>query len=319
MPKFEVKKNLLLKDITAVFGAINLNDANEIGRTYRSPIKITVHDTWNQNATKYEGDIAVLTFGEDIPLMNFVQPVCIFAGSVCMTSGFIGGWKQSLNGTEKVPFNINLPIDLDRQCFANITKNVLDNDVFCAGHDDTQNICPSDGAGFFDLSESGFYFRGIASFGIKDQANCDVTKFAAVIETLNYDRWTEAVMMKDESSEPEKLHCKVYDYNIFPFYVDISRNFKSCKIYHQDIDVEGLTIANPKDKELGGFSIEDNKKVKYLPEHIADLYPELVIYEVQQCSIRTVNVKHLKGLTKLEVLNLWNNEIESIDRGSFKI
>ena len=321
MPKFENKTQLLPEDITAVFGAINLNDHNDIGRTSRSPIKITVHDTWNQNSTRYDGDIAILSFAEDeIPLTTFAQSVCICddKNQVDFSTDYIGGWKQSLNGSEKVPMKIQLPGDLDKHCFANIT-NVLHNEgVFCVGRDDTKDICPSDGAGFFKKIGSRFYFRGIVSFGIKDQANCDVTKFAVVTETSQYERWIDVVMMKEESSDPKKIHCKVYDGKIMDFYKNRPRSLRTCVIYYQDIDDEGFTIANVADKEMKVIFIAYNKKVKFLPESMAELYSELMIYHVRKCSIRTVNEKHFKGLGKLEDLSLWHNEIELIARNSFK-
>ena len=283
-------------------------------------MKITVHDKWIQNGLEYDGDIAILTFGEEIPLSTFVQPTCICGDDYLneLYEGYIGGWGQSLVKTKKVPIKVKHSIHRDQQCFANMPENVSPKNVFCVGRDDSKNICPGDGAGFFKKAGSRFYFRGIVSFGIKDQANCDVTKFAVVSDTLQYERWIDVVMMKEETSEPKKLHCTMFDGYLWHYYSNISRKLKSCMIFYQEVDSEGFTIASSRDKEMKALSIENNKKVKFLPENIADLYLELVAYHVQECSIHTVNDKHFKGLTKLEDLSLSNNEIELIARDSFK-
>ena len=95
-------------------------------------------------------------------------------------------------------------------------------------------------------------------------------------------------------------------------------DWPTCYIHDQEIDDEGFSIAGNSNSSIKGFTILNNKLVKFLPENIVESFPELFKYVVWNCSIKTVNGKHFKGLNKLQYLGLHNNEIESIDGDSFK-
>ena len=318
MPKNELEKKLLPDGITAVFGANSLNAPNVTSRTSKSPIKITVHDKWDQTDLEYDGDIAILTFGEEIPLSTFVQPtgICDIENLDDLSKHNIGSWLGTINGTEKNPMKIELPIT--RNCFAERSELIESSQVFCVGFNESNEICPSDGAGFFKQIGSRFCFRGIILFGIKDQGTCDVTKSTVVFDILQHERWIYVVKMKEESSESKKLHCTVTHFGYSNGNGEIARKLKFCIIDYQGVDPEGFTSAKTAYKEIEGLNLNHERSVKFIPENIAELFPELIVYDARCCSIHTLMEKDFKGLTKLEAIFLMDNEIELIDRDSFK-
>ena len=95
-------------------------------------------------------------------------------------------------------------------------------------------------------------------------------------------------------------------------------NLQVCFINYQKIDGEGFSIDGDSNHVVQAFYIKSNKEVEFLPENIDGSFPGLFLYEIWNCSIKTVNVKHFKGLKRLEALALAFNEIKSIDGDSFK-
>lgn len=92
----------------------------------------------------------------------------------------------------------------------------------------------------------------------------------------------------------------------------------ACHIRKQKIEAEGFTISDEFDEDVEYLEISNNKKVKFLPENVTESFPNLMEYEVRNCSIKSVHGKHLEGLFELERLQLWFNEIETIASDSFK-
>ena len=189
-----------------MFGAYNLKDSYEIGRTALSPQKVQVHDDWNPDLESHDADIAILTFQAGaITLSSYVQPICLWNGDTLpsQTEGHIGGWGQSENFEnfyEDIPTKLKVPIHTNEYCFS-VTKDLVDlgsNRTFCAGKGDGSGICTGDGGGGLSIKDgSHFYFRGIVSSGLFDEIGCDVSKFSIFTDVLQFKTWIDQIMTKD--------------------------------------------------------------------------------------------------------------------------
>ena len=320
---------LLARDLIALFGAHNLKDYYETGRTSLSPGKIQVHDDWNPNLETFDADIAILTFEAGaIMFSTYVQPICLWNDKTNPnhTEGHIGGWGQSEtleNTFEEIPTKLKIPIHANEFCFLT-TKDLVDlasNRTFCAGKGNGKGVCDGDSGGEVSIRVgSSLYFRGIVSSGLYDELGCDASKYSVFTDVLQFKPWIDEIISEgqiisddDEILLPKfvrpNLRCTITGHMIF---------FKTCKIYDQKIDGEGVFVDVDPNQLILAFHIRNNKEVKFLPENIAESFPLLTEYHVTNCSIRTVTGKHFKVLNNLWILSLEDNEIESIDGDSFK-
>ena len=170
---------------------------------------------------------------------------------------------------------------------------------------------------------STFYFRGIVSSGLRDQLSCDVKKFAIFTDVLKFKPWIDQIMGEDG----EILTRKVVQAHLRCRIRSVSSNYirgiklkvlKFCYIIDQKIEREGISVAGDPNLSVQAFDMRQNKKVKFLPGNIVESFPRLTTYQVYNCSIRTINGNHFKGLNKLECLGLDLNKIASIGIDSFK-
>lgn len=77
------------------------------------------------------------------------------------------------------------------------------------------------------------------------------------------------------------------------------------KIFTQDTTMEGLTFY-------------ENLKVEFLPLKVATSFPNLKGYSASKCSIKEIFKAHFRGLSKLQLLDLANNEIKKISSDTFE-
>ena len=323
---------MLSRDLVALFGAHDLTDHYEIGRMPLSPERIQVHRDWNPNIMKYDADIAIITFEAGaILLSSFVQPICLWNEKTdpTQTEGHIGGWGKSQNleeTFEEIPTKLKVPIHANEFCFLT-EKELVDlasNRTFCAGRGDGTGVCDGDSGGGVSIKVgSTFYFRGIVSSGLYDGTSCDVSKYSIFTDALKFKSWIDQILSQDGEILIPKvfrayLRCTIQSF-LWKYAAGVeSIALQTCNMNDQKIDDEGFTIAGDPNQSILGINIRDNKDVKFLPERIVKSFPALIIYQVWNCSIRTVNGDHFKGLNKLEHLGLARNEIESIDGDSFK-
>ena len=323
---------MLSRDLIALFGAHDLKDPYETGRTPLSPERIQVHRDWNPSIMKYDADIAIVTFEAGaIKFSTFVQPICLWNEKTdpTQTEAHVSGWGQSQNlekKFEEIPTKLKVPIHTNEFCFLT-EKDLVDlasNRTFCAGRGDGSGVCDGDSGGGVSIKVgSTFYFRGIVSSGLYDGISCDVSKFAIFTDVLKFKLWIDQIMSEDGEILIQKvvraiLRCTIESVTWTYITGGESKVLQTCNMHDQKIDDEGFSIAGDLNLSIQGFSIEDNKEVKFLPENIAESFPGLMVYQVFSCSIKTVNGDHFKGLNKLESLDLARNEIESIDGDSFK-
>jgi hypothetical protein len=82
------------------------------------------------------------------------------------------------------------------------------------------------------------------------------------------------------------------------------------KIIHGIIPVTGSGIFH--------LDISENLKTLFLPVGVADVFPNLEYYSAANCSIKEVSYLNFRGLSKLTVLELSDNFIETITKEMFK-
>ena len=320
--------NVLTRDLLALFGAHDLNNPFETFRTSLPPQKIRVHRDWNPNLESYDADIAIITLQAGaITFSSFVQPICLWNKKTdpTQTEGHISGWGQSENLEkfwEEIPTKLKVSIHTNEFCLLT-AKDLVDlasNRTFCAGRGDGTGICDGDSGGGLSIKVgSTFYFRGIVSSSLYDETGCDVTKFAIFTDVLKFKPWIDQIMRQDgEFRIQATLRCTVRPHVWYDSVEDKIEDLQTCLIFNQTIDGGRFSVAGDPNPSIQAFYILQNKEVKFLPEDIAKIFPELISCEVWDCSIRTVHEEHFKGLHKLKHLNLGRNEIESINGDSFK-
>ena len=244
---------------------------------------------------------------------SYVQPICLWneKNDPTQTEGHIGGWGQSQNL---------------ENFFEEITiVDLASNRTFCAGRGDGTGVCDGDsGGGVSIIDGSTFYFRGIVSSGLRNQISCDVTKFSIFTDVLKFRTWIDQIISEDgdilipKVVQRSNVRCTIISYSWKHLVEDSKKDLLTCRIYDQKIDHEGFSVAGYVNQNIQAIGILKNKEVKFLPENIGESSPGLIGFLVINCSIKTVNGKHCKGLNKLEVLILERNEIESIEGDSFK-
>ena len=151
-------------DVNAIFGAFNLSDHFEDGRIVLTPIVIKVHDDWNPSARRYDADIALLTFEDEVPVLKNIQPICLWDDESLpsQTEGYVSGWGKTQGRNKnhaEIPAKLKMPIHSNEQCFLNTSKlaELSSNRTFCAGNGDGRGVCNGDsGAALFIEVNSNF-------------------------------------------------------------------------------------------------------------------------------------------------------------------
>lgn len=106
-----------------------------------------------------------------------------------------------------------------------------------------------------------------------------------------------------------------FDEDLWDF---LDKDLRTCKVFDQAITDRDFTISSSRDESVEGFVVQDNPNVKFLPEKVAESFPQLVAYEVFNCSAEFVGENHFIFLNKLKVLKLSNNKIHTIEPYAFK-
>lgn len=72
------------------------------------------------------------------------------------------------------------------------------------------------------------------------------------------------------------------------------------------------------DNNLTAVYFQKNKDLKYLPQKVSELFPNLEVYDASHCAIAEIAKSNFEGLTSLELLWLGNNSIEVIREDVFE-
>lgn len=86
-------------------------------------------------------------------------------------------------------------------------------------------------------------------------------------------------------------------------------------------DIPVMTYKNYKlpyasDPSVLAINIDDKKYVVFLPNNLTITFPELILIQIYNCSVTSVE-NHFAGLSKLRSLNLAHNRIAYVSRSAF--
>lgn len=76
-------------------------------------------------------------------------------------------------------------------------------------------------------------------------------------------------------------------------------------------------ISSIKDVNVEGLIFSENKKILFLPENIAEKFPNLLLFFAAECSLTEVYKNNFRNLSKLDHLDLALNKIERISSDTF--
>lgn len=199
-------EKFLPRDILAVFGAHDLSNPYESGRTLQSPKKIFIHDDWNHLTESFDADISLLEFfSNKIHFDDYIQPICLWSSEdePTVTDGIVTGWGKSEDPTkvhENKPKVISAPIQTNEKCFLDGNSALADLSslrTFCAGLKNGSGVCSGDSGGglFIKISEV-YYLKGIVSSSLIKDDGCDVSKNAVYTNVLKFKDWIEKITEK---------------------------------------------------------------------------------------------------------------------------
>jgi hypothetical protein len=99
----------------------------------------------------------------------------------------------------------------------------------------------------------------------------------------------------------------------------IDKTLMSCRIMNQLINGPDFTVADFESQEtVEGFSINNNFQVKFIPKNLAQKLPNLIAFEIYNCSVESVEDHHFQGLSELISLFFVGCGISHNVNGSFK-
>lgn len=84
-----------------------------------------------------------------------------------------------------------------------------------------------------------------------------------------------------------------------------------------EVGDEEFTLSYSTDPTIAAFKIDDEKGVKFLPTNLSITLPDLIVFQVWNCSVTSVNGNHFKGLSKLKSLNLAHNKVQNVSSDAF--
>lgn len=195
-------KELLPRNILALFGAHDLSDSFETGRYALSPKEIFIHDKWNPRTTEYDSDLSLFQFEEQaIHFNSFVQPICLWdsGNEMTVTEGVVTGWGKSDDATkshENLPKLVQVPIQLNEDCFFDEGKllPLSSRKTFCAGLRNGSGVCQGDsGGGLFTRVDGVYHLRGIVSSSLIKDGGCDISKNAVYTNVLKFRDWIKDI------------------------------------------------------------------------------------------------------------------------------
>jgi Leucine rich repeat len=94
-------------------------------------------------------------------------------------------------------------------------------------------------------------------------------------------------------------------------------NITTCNMLQISINSTGAKISTY-NHFVKGLDFDHNTRIFYLPENVAETFPNLVGYYIYDCAINEISRQHFKGLHKLRELNISYNFIRKIPSDTFK-
>jgi hypothetical protein len=95
-------------------------------------------------------------------------------------------------------------------------------------------------------------------------------------------------------------------------------NLKCYMNNQTSIDGKGFNISSSRDENVKAMYMNGNKKIIFLPDSPADVFPDLEMYSALDCAIKEITRENFRGLMKLKVLQLAYNQIEIVPSDTFQ-
>ncbi|KAL7017641.1 hypothetical protein ACKWTF_010465 [Chironomus riparius] len=89
-------------------------------------------------------------------------------------------------------------------------------------------------------------------------------------------------------------------------------------LQNETIYAQDFMIFAKRSETTEAISFEGNKKIAYLPIKVYNVFPNLVAYEVFDCSLRAVKRENFERLDKLQFVGLQQNQLRHIPYDTFR-
>ena len=187
--------NLTAEDVLAVFGAFDLSYEQEPNRVELVPESITIHDNWNITWDRHDGNIAILTFKDEIPQSKFIKRVSgiykIDHEEQPAAKGYVFGWGP--DETKTIPKRYVVPIRTNEDCYLTVSKTAVisSRNTFCSNWANATGACYGDfGSGIFLKNRQKYIFKGIGSCSLK-KSSCGDSRFMIYSNLAKYFKWID--------------------------------------------------------------------------------------------------------------------------------
>jgi Leucine-rich repeat (LRR) protein len=118
----------------------------------------------------------------------------------------------------------------------------------------------------------------------------------------------------------ENISTKEISCESFESYEWISSigTFKTCRMQNTTVIDEKDVKISPRDESINGLLFKLNIKIKFLPIEVDQTFPNLFVYNCEDCWLKEISKENFAGLTKLKSLDLGYNFIENVNGNYFK-
>lgn len=93
---------------------------------------------------------------------------------------------------------------------------------------------------------------------------------------------------------------------------------KTCKLKSTVINSTGFLITSDRDETVLSLDLGENRRAEFLPENIAEKFPNLVMIYARNCAIKSIARKNFRGLSKVRWLSFQDSQIRRIDSETFR-
>lgn len=199
------REDLPAENITAVFGAHDLADRNDLNVLELSPTRIIIHEAWKPPKQDFDADLALLEFEQGkIIFSERIQRIPIWTtidNAPFTEEGIVVGWTKTDDVTnEHLPKKLKLPIQTNEECFLT-TKTLIyysSRRTFCAGfrnfsmmNDRKLGVCRGDrGSGMVAYINKSPYMKGMVAMNTEEaESKCDVSRNAVFANVFKFGDW----------------------------------------------------------------------------------------------------------------------------------
>jgi protein C (activated) len=216
------------KQVIAWVGKHNLLDNEEQNAKPHRVNHIMVHEDWDYDSIRFDGDLALLLLDKKVDLSrrHIVGVVCLPPPSSTsfIGNGTISGWgvsKWSIANEKShsmTPNDLDLPAVTNEQCTDANKRfyNLVSDRTFCAGFvNQSKSACHGDsGGGFmdFDKTKLRFNLAGIVSVSLYNPMNeCEINTYSVFTDVAKFVEWIDERVKKtkDFKWQEVEFQCKM--------------------------------------------------------------------------------------------------------------